>query len=508
MNVSFFDRKNENILLQCTEAVFQILGSSYFFNMQPYSSFTSSFLQTTMEELTFLLFFVLTSDSVPIPLFLLPLVNHMPKEQLQEELIEIVHHAIELYKATFDTNHETTKHEIKTMEEIQNQIQFLQSFPQPAQRTHAWYVFRQSLIAASEMYKVFRSDASRNELIVKKCQEIEKKNELVDAEAEAEAEEVEGTNDNDTKSIQLVSASASASASASLLLSSSTNRKHVNVESPMHWGQKYEPLSVLFYEKYFQTTIGEFGGLRHPVFPFIGASPDGINISPSSSLFGRLLEIKNVVSREITGVPKEEYWVQMQTQMEVCDLGECDFLETKFEELDSFEAFQNEQQTKKNSIPNTNSTTTTLFTKGTKRTLPKKIINDAAAIIDLPIFGRTVYFIKTESDSYTPVYMYCPLHLTTEEECMQWTESTIAENQHYTFIKVIFWKLTVFNCVLVKRDKEWFRSHVAEIETVWRIIEEERLSGKYVYRKPVPRPRKRKIDSSLSSSCFLSVKKK
>jgi hypothetical protein len=42
-----------------------------------------------------------------------------------------------------------------------------------------------------------------------------------------------------------------------------------------------------------------------------------------------MLEIKNVVSREITGIPKPEYYVQMQLQMEVCDLEECDFLETK-----------------------------------------------------------------------------------------------------------------------------------------------------------------------------------
>jgi hypothetical protein len=46
-----------------------------------------------------------------------------------------------------------------------------------------------------------------------------------------------------------------------------------------------------------------------------------------------MLEIKNISNRIIDGIPKEEYWVQMQIQMETCDLDECDFVETRFKEL-------------------------------------------------------------------------------------------------------------------------------------------------------------------------------
>ena len=63
-------------------------------------------------------------------------------------------------------------------------------------------------------------------------------------------------------------------------------------------------------------------------------------------LFGRMLEIKNVVSREITGIPKMEYWIQMQIQMEVCKLNECDFLETKFVEYANYDDFINDHNTK------------------------------------------------------------------------------------------------------------------------------------------------------------------
>jgi hypothetical protein len=45
-----------------------------------------------------------------------------------------------------------------------------------------------------------------------------------------------------------------------------------------------------------------------------------------------MLEIKNIVNRDITGEPLHHYWIQMQVQMEVCDLDVCDFLETRFKE--------------------------------------------------------------------------------------------------------------------------------------------------------------------------------
>ena len=65
-------------------------------------------------------------------------------------------------------------------------------------------------------------------------------------------------------------------------------------------------------------------------FNFLGASPDGINNQKDSPLFGRIFEIKNVYNRFINGIPKEEYWIQMQIQMENCNLDLCDFLETRF----------------------------------------------------------------------------------------------------------------------------------------------------------------------------------
>jgi hypothetical protein len=78
--------------------------------------------------------------------------------------------------------------------------------------------------------------------------------------------------------------------------------------------------------------VDDFGCLQHDAHAFLGASPDGINVDPASQRYGRMLEIKNIVNRDITGIPKKEYWIQMQLQMETADLNECDFLETQFSE--------------------------------------------------------------------------------------------------------------------------------------------------------------------------------
>ena len=54
---------------------------------------------------------------------------------------------------------------------------------------------------------------------------------------------------------------------------------------------------------------------------------------------GLVIEIKNIFNREITGIPKLEYWVQTQIQMETCDLDKCDFVETRFKEFETEEEF-------------------------------------------------------------------------------------------------------------------------------------------------------------------------
>ena len=57
-----------------------------------------------------------------------------------------------------------------------------------------------------------------------------------------------------------------------------------------------------------------------------------------------------------------------------------------------------------------------------------------------------------------------------------------------TYIKSNYWKLEKLSCVLVLRNKNWFKNNIQSIENVWNIIEKERISG-YEHRAPSKKPK-------------------
>ena len=338
---------------------------------------------------------------------------------IEDDLDDLLEVALNIYITTFHP--ERSINEIKNntninesqecdsckKNNIEEKIKFLKEIPQPVQRTEEWYKFRWNLITASNAWKAFESQSTINQLIYEKCQPLK-------------------TENNDEIEVKMV-----------------------NTNTPLHWGQKYEPLSVLLYEKKYNTKVGDFGCLPHQTHKFLGASPDGINVDPKSERYGRMLEIKNVVSREINGIPKKEYWIQMQLQMEVCDLDDCDFLETKFSEYPDYDTYKNDL---------------ILSEDKTK--------------------GIIIYFHKNDG---APFYAYKPLDITNEEDISNWEEETLnlyqSELYNYIYLKFIYWKLEKFSCVLVLRNKEWFKNNIPQLEKVWKIIEEERITG-YEHRAP------------------------
>jgi len=292
---------------------------------------------------------------------------------------------------------------------INNKLEKINNIKQPVQKTPEWYDFRNNLLTASNAYKIFESQAQQNSLIYEKC--ITKVHE----------------------------------------------NNHVNTESSLHWGQKYEPLSILIYENIYKTKIKEYGCLRHEKYSFLGASPDGINVDLSSNRFGRLLEVKNIVNREITGIPKKEYWIQMQLQMETFNIDECDFLETKFiEYVDEIEFLRD---------------------------------SDDNIFISREGERKGIILFFSDKLSGKPVYIYSVMNMSyTEFEL--WSNSTIENilinNPSYIWIKQIYWKLNEISCVLVKRNKIWFQNMIPIISDFWDIIKKERIDG-YEHRKPKSR---------------------
>ena len=333
-------------------------------------------------------------DVVHLLMLTLP---HEGNTYQREFVYEIVNYALWVYfqninpprsyKNTFITKYKKNNCNLK------GQIDYIRSIPQPDQRTEEWYLFRHNLITASSAWMIFDSPAAKNRIIYEKCKPLE-----------------------------------------------STKFGKTNVDSAFHWGQKYEPLSVMVYEYNYNTKIEDFGCIKDSTYSFLGASPDGINTDENSPLFGRMLEIKNPISRIITGTPKKDYWIQMQLQMAVCDLNECDFLETKFEEYENEDEFQQD--------------------------------GSFYETIDGKLKGIILYF----DFNGNPYYVYAPLRLE-KEEYTKWEKEQFTLHSDKLWVRTIHWKLETYSCILVLRNCLWFQTAIQKIEDTWKIIEDERVTG-------------------------------
>ena len=344
-------------------------------------------------------------------------ISEEEEDEMFEELIDFVEQVWEVYSdfcvipmrsISYENLHSIRDEKINiNVDDITNKIHLLKNLPQPAQRTPAWYEFRNNLISASSLSKVFGSDSQVNSLIYEKCCPIDP---------------------------------------------NSVDFSRTNLESAAHWGVKYEPVTVMIYEDLFHTSVGEFGCIQHQKYGFIGASPDGINIDPKSTRYGRMLEIKNIYNRDITGIPKEEYWVQTQMQMEVCDLEYCDFMETRIKEYSSESDYYTDLSSGKYEYK-----------------------------------GIVLHFIETNSKSSTvnqPHYKYVPLHLSRTEQnvWIQETRDSCKVNGLVLF-RTLYWYLDEYSCVLVPRNRFWFEAALPKIKSVWDTIVKERTDG-YEHRAP------------------------
>ena len=110
----------------------------------------------------------------------------------------------------------------------------------------------------------------------------------------------------------------------------------------MQWGNRYESVAREIYEKMIGEKIHEVGLIKHNKYEWLGASPDGLREN------GRLLEIKCVWRRKILANTPYYYWVQVQIQMEVCDLEVCDFFQCKFYQYSGEKEYLDDVETRKN----------------------------------------------------------------------------------------------------------------------------------------------------------------
>jgi putative phage-type endonuclease len=300
------------------------------------------------------------------------------------------------------------------------QILYLRNLPQPEQKSPAWFKMREEMISASDGATAVGADPYKKQynIILKKCNLAEKYEDNI-------------------------------------------NTYH---------GKKFENIARMKYEEDNNVRIIEYGLLKHSSISHLGASPDGICgyqtlDNKFCKLVGRLLEIKcprtRVIKTEGEICPKY-YYVQVQLQLECCNLEECDFMQCKITDYPNRQAYLDDQDP-----DNPFLSKTTHLEKG-------------CLIQLMPIKEKCSCNTNMPNEYGCAKWLYPPkIHLT-NAEYDKWIAEQISnlgsltkynnEYHGYIFDRVIYWKFDQVSCVLIKRDKDWFAEQTPIIKKIWDYI--------------------------------------
>lgn len=199
--------------------------------------------------------------------------------------------------------------------------------------------------------------------------------------------------------------------------------------SPMDWGVRFEPVVKQVLEERWDAHIVDVGRLLHPTLPHLAASPDGLVLRASDpDRVGRLVEIKCPVKRVITGEIPFEYWCQMQIQMEVTDIDECEYVEVK---------------------------------------LAAAYKSEPAAVLAGPPAAAGTLWLLQHPDTLELKYAYTAAERANLEAC------------EWTIVETIPWAVETIATRVVARDRAWFESTRQKQDEFWAAVAAAR-EGTYV----------------------------
>ena len=211
-------------------------------------------------------------------------------------LLELLQYHIRFSKKQKEQKKQKEDTKVDKEHTKQAAIDRIRSAPQVEQRTENWYKESLLILSGSQYATILKPGRTRGHLVLEK--------------AGITRRETGGPN---------------------VVLSPQLN--------PFMWGIRFEPVVKQLYEALTNTQVVELGRLRHTTNPRLGASPDGLVIQQGQGQkqgqdrVGRFVEFKAPVTRQIFNKVPEEYNTQMQIQMEVGDVEECDYLEVKFNSI-------------------------------------------------------------------------------------------------------------------------------------------------------------------------------
>jgi putative phage-type endonuclease len=303
-------------------------------------------------------------------------------------------------------NHITTQlNEIRIVPSVttlKKRVTYLKKRPQPEQRTAEWYAQRQTKVTASEA----ASCLSLKDYVINPYIK------LFDV--------------TDMKSSETKCANPYQSKDAYILKKcedffSETKGNYKDNKFTL-WGKKYEEIANRLYCILKNKEVHEFGLINHSKLKWLAASPDGITND------GVMIEIKCPLSRKITATPPFYYWIQVQIQLEVCNLYQCDFVQCEIIELETEEDYINHE------------------------------CKDKGILLE----------ITSESGGKT--YQYPPNVYLSVEDFQNW--AAIAVDKHLQEhpsdeMKKIYYVIHNYNIIEIPRDIQWFESVKKDIKECW-----------------------------------------
>jgi putative phage-type endonuclease len=299
---------------------------------------------------------------------------------------------------------------------LDTKIDYIKNVPQPEQRTKAWFDMRNNMITAS-------SGAT--------------------ALGENPYEKVEG-----------------------FIMEKVFGREFMDNEF-VHHGKKYESIATMLYEHLKNQKVDEYGLIQHPKFSFFGASPDGIcskyTLDGDINLnnYGRMVEIKCPFKRKINmsgpiddHICPHYYWIQIQLQLECCDLEYCDFWQCDIQEYNTIEEWMKPVETNHRIEQ-----------------------NELSGIKDEWSYGFVLQYkmnnykkrSDTDKEVFCSKYIYAPNHLGDYQTKILLANKMKEENDipGFTFDKILYWRIVNSHCCEIKRDRKWFTDKYPIFKEVW-----------------------------------------
>jgi hypothetical protein len=257
-------------------------------------------------------------------------------------------------------------------------VQSLLARPQVTQRTDEWYAESQNLITASQFSLILKDNLTRGKLVLEK--------------ASGKVDTIPRRN---------------------VVLTMDLN--------PFTWGIRFEHVVSQIYCHLTKTELRDMGRLKHQTNPRLAASPDGMVVNGPEERYGRFVEFKAPVTRKLTQEIPKDYVIQMQIQMEVGNVEECDYLEVKF---------NSSYESKTPTMP----------------TISK-------------YYGEIYVIGKDE----LPIrYMYSPLNTLGQVPTLDADEA---------ILETVQWTTSEYYLTTVERSKTWFSSVQPRIDSFWKDVE-------------------------------------